>query len=412
MGSSARAYGLPPRRHLSITSTASQTIEIVDQHLRQLGHQHRTKEQLAIIRDQRHAESLNKQRIGKLYDSPNTAPLADRVRQKVTLFMEQHLGRRPTLCQVHPSIIPAGMTEIDGIEIRPMTMFSVMTIWLGIEPGKEVIPPATLIDVPLLPVPLMTPEAEAERERTINASMTFNVQRLPNLIDGVTKLSRLTRISARIAELKRKLAISGPVIHLDGLVEMPTPVILSSKIINPEYIEAFKAAHSANTTAIKILIDKGSPDQWIPRPVDLEAPRTVITLTAEEIAAGDKLEALREETFLKKRGHGQGMTKEADLTEAIRYAVEHPNEWKAQSLPHNFNLKRHKAESVWIVELHYLLRGVSIEVGMSLDGKLYAFTSSEEQIAAYWKDSEQARPKQPDIQTPPPWATQEREIAA
>jgi len=76
-------------------------------------------------------------RVGMLWldDSPRR-PLSEKVRRAVAYYRQKY-GRQPTLCYVHPAMLPQGQLEVDGVAVRPLKDILPQHLWLGVNEARE-----------------------------------------------------------------------------------------------------------------------------------------------------------------------------------------------------------------------------------------------------------------------------------
>ena len=75
--------------------------------------------------------------IGMLWlDDVPRSPLAEKVRRAATYYRHKY-GQEPNVCYVHPSMLPEGALEVDGIAVRPLGDMLPRHLWLGVAEAQE-----------------------------------------------------------------------------------------------------------------------------------------------------------------------------------------------------------------------------------------------------------------------------------
>lgn len=75
--------------------------------------------------------------IGMLWNDDNgQRSLAEKVARAAEYFRGKY-GERPTVCYVHPSLLPTGEATAGGVRLMPSKSVLVNHFWLGVNGGSE-----------------------------------------------------------------------------------------------------------------------------------------------------------------------------------------------------------------------------------------------------------------------------------
>ncbi len=80
--------------------------------------------------------------VGMLWlDDTPRRPLEEKVRRAAAYYRRKY-GQQPTLCYVHPAMLPEGRLEVEGVAVRPLKDILPQHLWLGVAEAQEAQRPA------------------------------------------------------------------------------------------------------------------------------------------------------------------------------------------------------------------------------------------------------------------------------